>query len=72
MSIANSLNDSAKLLRVALDRQNGDIYDVGAIVLARMEADITRVRGLETVAPAYEKRLKAFMKKGEANVQTNN
>lgn len=72
MSIANSLSESAKLLRVALNRQNGDLYDVGAIVLESLEADITRVRGLETVAPAYEKRLKAIIKKGEANVQTDN
>ena len=72
MSIANSLDHSACLLRKALARNNGDIYEIGNIVLEQIKADIARVRALETVAPVYEKHLKALVKKGDKNAHTSN
>jgi len=72
MSIANSLQASVTKLRVLIQRSNGDILEAGPAILAEMDQEIERVRGLEGVTAINTDLLKEFQEKGGSDGTADN
>jgi hypothetical protein len=64
MSIADKLQQSVNRARALHKRANGDLDIYLGTILADLESDIERVRGLESVAPISGELLKAYQENG--------